>query len=112
MLSYSVSGRLGRLDRLKSERFILRLSIASDRLIDGPSGKWTKTEWLGAVCFDETLNQRLTAELAAGDLIELSGRIEPRKRAIGEIRVTDHSFIVERFKLVSRPKTRNQEQAA
>jgi hypothetical protein len=81
-------------------------------LIDGPSGKWTKTEWLGAVCFDEALNQRLTAELAAGDLIELSGRIETRKRAIGEIRVTDHSFIVERFKLIFRPKARNQEQAA
>ena len=67
---------------------------------------------VGAVCFDEALNQRLTAELAAGDLIELSGRIETRKRAIGEIRVTDHSFIVERFKLIFRPKARNQEQAA
>ena len=112
MLSFTATGRLGRIDRLKVDRFILRLSVACDRLLDGPSGKWTKTEWLGAVCFDAALNQILTDELAAGDSIEISGRIEPRKRQIGEASVTDHSFVVERFKLISRPKACNQEQAA
>lgn len=112
MLSFTATGRLGRADRLESERFIVRLSIACDRLIDGPSGKWTKTEWLSAVCFDAALNQQLTDQLAVGDSIEVSGRIEPRKRQIGEVSVTDHSFVLERFKLVARPKARNQEQAA
>ena len=112
MLSFTATGRLGRTDRLKSERFIVRLSIACDRLIDGPSGKWTKTEWVSVVCFDAALNQQLTDTLAVGDSIEVSGRIEPRKRQVGEVSFTDHSFVLERFKLVARPKVRSQEQAA
>ncbi len=112
MLSFTAIGRLGRIDRLKGDPLIVRLSVACDRLIDGPSGKWTKTEWLGAVCFDAGLNQQLTDALAAGDMVEISGRIEPRKRQLGEVSVTDHSFILERFNLISRPKARKEEQAA
>jgi len=112
MLSFTATGRLGRIDRLKGDRFVVRLSVACDRLIDGASGKWTKTEWLGAVCFDAALNQQLTDALAAGDMVEISGRIEPRKRQLGEVSVTDHSFVLERFKLISRPKARKEEQAA
>jgi hypothetical protein len=111
MFSFTASGRLGRIDRPRNDDTIVRLSIASERLITGPSGTWSKTEWLGLISFDRALNEQLAAKLAIGDSVEFSGRIEPRKRAIGETSVTDHTFIVERFQ-IARPKARIQEAAA
>lgn len=109
MFSFTATGRIGRIGRIerpKGTDAIVRLSIAADRLVDGPSGKWTKTEWLAAVSFDRALNELLTEELSVGDAVEITGRSEPRKREVGDARITDHSFIVERFKLNSRPKAK------
>ena len=106
MFSFTATGRIGRVERPKGTDAIVRISIAAERLVDGPSGKWTKTEWLAAVSFDAALNQRLADELSVGDAVEITGRIEPRKREVGDARITDHNFIVERFRLNSRPKAK------
>lgn len=33
----------------------------------------------------------------------LDGRIEPRKRQIGEATITDHSFVLTKFERLSKP---------
>jgi single-stranded DNA-binding protein len=98
MLRFTVQGRIGRIDQVKSSPTILRLSVAADRRVDGrpddPLSAWTKTEWLSVVCFSEPLNQTILAELEVGASVTLEGRIEPRRRQVGEVAVTDHSFIL------------------
>ncbi|HRE42407.1 MAG TPA: hypothetical protein PKY87_00375, partial [Terricaulis sp.] len=82
----------------------LRISIASDRLVDGPDGQWTKTEWLSLISFDAELVGKLFAELEVGMSVKFDGRIEPRKRPFGDTKIYDHNFVVVKFERLSKPK--------
>lgn len=112
MFRFSVQGRIGRLEPVKGLAEILRLSIAADRLVDGANGQWTKTEWLSIVCFDRTLNERLLTELEVGHNVAIEGRVEPRKRPLGDKMITDHSFVLTSFSLLSKPKPAAKTKAA
>ncbi len=107
MLRFILQGRIGRIDQVKSAPAILRLSIAADRRVDGrpddPLSAWTKTEWLSVVCFDETLSRAIRAEIEVGASVTLDGRIEPRRRQVGDTAVTGHSFILTAFQRLARP---------
>jgi hypothetical protein len=102
MYRFAAQGRIGRIDELKKSG--LRISVASDRLVDGPDGQWTKTEWLSVISFDTELNTKMLAELETGMSVKFDGRIEPRKRPVGEIKIYDNSFVVLRFERLSKPK--------
>lgn len=104
MFRFTAQGRIGRIDQPKNDASVVRLSIADERLVEGPEKTWTKTEWLNAVCFDRTLNERLITDLEVGQTVTLDGRIETRRRQIGERKITDFSFVITRFERLSRPK--------
>ncbi len=114
-------GRIGRIEQVKGNAAIVRISLAADRLVEGPKdgsrGAWTKTEWISAVSFDETLNRELLAALEVGQIqigmaVTLDGRIEPRKRQIGEASITDHSFVLMKFERLSKPAQTSVSKAA
>ncbi len=100
-------GRIGRIEQVKGNAAIVRISLAADRLVEGPKdgsrSAWTKTEWISAVSFDEKLNRELLDTLEVGQSVTLDGRIEPRKRQIGEASITDHSFVLTKFERLSKP---------
>lgn len=102
MYRFTAQGRIGRIDQLNKGG--LRISVASDRLVDGPDGQWTKTEWLGCISFDADLNAKMFTELEVGQAVKLEGRIEPRKRPIGDMKIYDNNFVVLRFERLSKPK--------
>jgi single-stranded DNA-binding protein len=104
MFCFTAQGRIGRLERIKGLAEIIRLSIAADRRVEGATGQWTKTEWLSVVCFDRALNERLLTELEVGHSVSIDGRIEPCKRPVGDKSITDHSFVLTSFALLSKPK--------
>lgn len=118
MFRFTIQGRIGRIDQVKAPDAVIRISIAADRIVEGQDGAWTKTEWLNCVSFDRALNQRMLTELEVGQSVTLDGRIEPRKREVGDRKITDHSFVVTRFDRLSKPtangKTKSppQEEAA
>jgi hypothetical protein len=107
MFRFTLQGRIGRIEQVKGDAAIVRLSLAADRLVEGPKdgsrGPWTKTEWVSAVSFDEKLNRELLAALEVGQSVTLDGRIEPRKRQVGEATITDHSFVLTKFERQSKP---------
>ena len=108
MFRFTLTGRIGRIEQVKGDAAIIRISLAADRLVEGKDGAWTKTEWVSAVSFDETLNRELLTALAIGHLqvgmaVTLDGRIEPRKRQVGETTITDHSFVLTKCERVSTP---------
>lgn len=106
MFRFTLQGRIGRIEQVKGTAAIVRISLAADRLVEGPKdgsrGAWTKTEWVSAVSFDEKLNRELLTALEVGQSVTLEGRIEPRKRQVGEATITDHSFVVTKFERLSR----------
>lgn len=102
MYRFTAQGRIGRIDELKKGG--LRISVAADRLVDGPDGQWTKTEWLSVISFDGELNTKMLTELEVGQSVKFEGRVEPRKRPIGDIKIYDNSFVVLRFDRMSKPK--------
>lgn len=104
MFRFTIQGRIGRIDQVKAPDAVIRISIAADRIVEGQDGAWTKTEWLKCVSFDRALNQRMLTELEVGQSVTLDGRIEPRKREVGDRKITDHSFVVTRFERLSKPK--------
>jgi single-stranded DNA-binding protein len=103
MFRFTLQGRIGRIEQVKGTAAIVRISLAADRLVDGKDGAWTKTEWVSAVSFDEKLNRELLAALEVGQSVTLDGRIEPRKRQVGEATITDHSFVLTKFERQSKP---------
>jgi hypothetical protein len=103
MFHFTVQGRIGRLGSIAREGF--RISIAADRLADGPQGRYTRTEWLSCICFDAKMNARLEADLEVGMNVKLEGRIEPRKREVDGVTLYDTSFFIDRFERLSKPKT-------
>ncbi len=103
MFRFTLQGRIGRIEQVKGTAAIVRISVASDRLVEGKDGAWTKTEWVSAVSFDDTLNHELLDALAVGLSVYLEGRIEPRKRQVGEASITDHSFVLTKFERLSKP---------
>ena len=104
MFRFTIQGRIGRIDQVKAPDAVVRISIAADRIVEGQDGAWTKTEWLNCISFDRALNQRVLTELEVGQSVTLDGRIEPRKREVGDRKITDHSFVVTRFERLSKPK--------
>ncbi|MFZ4071810.1 MAG: single-stranded DNA-binding protein [Caulobacterales bacterium] len=116
MFRFTLTGRIGRIEQVKGTPAIVRISLAADRLVDGPKdcsrGAWTKTEWVSAVSFDEALNRELLAALEVGQSVTLDGRIEPRKRQVGETTITDHSFILMAFQRLSKPAQPSASKAA
>lgn len=102
MYRFTAQGRIGRIDQLNKGG--LRISVASDRLVDGPDGQWTKTEWLSVISFDAELNAKMLTELEAGQSVKFEGRVEPRKRPVGDIKIYDNNFVVLRFDRMSKPK--------
>jgi hypothetical protein len=74
-----------------------------DRLVEGKDGAWTKTEWASAVSFDEKLNRDLLTAVEVGQSVTLDGRIEPRRRQVGDATITDHSFVLTKFERLSKP---------
>lgn len=103
MFRFTLSGRIGRIEQVKGTAAIVRISLAADRLVEGKDGAWTKTEWVSAVSFDEKLNRDLLDALEVGQLATLEGRIEPRKRQVGDATITDHSFVVTKFERLAKP---------
>lgn len=102
MYRFTAQGRIGRIDQLNKGG--LRISVASDRLVDGPDGQWTKTEWFSVISFDAALNTRMQVELEVGQSAKFEGRIEPRKRPVGDIKIYDNNFVVLKFERLSKPK--------
>lgn len=102
MYRFTAQGRIGRIDQLNKGG--LRISIASDRLVDGPDGQWTKTEWLSLISFDAELVSKLFTELETGMSGKFDGRIEPRKRTVNDTKIYDHNFVVVKFERLSKPK--------
>lgn len=105
MFRFIAQGRIGRIDQPKQDLSIVRISVAADRLVEGQDGQWTKTEWLNAVSFDRALNEKLIEELEVGQNVTLDGRIETRRRQVGDKKITDFSFLVTRFERLSKPKS-------
>jgi single-stranded DNA-binding protein len=103
MFRFTLTGRVGRIEQVKGDAAIVRISLAADRLVEGKDGAWTKTEWVSAVSFDEKLNRELLAALEVGQSVTLDGRIEPRKRQVGDATITDHSFVLTKFERLSKP---------
>jgi hypothetical protein len=72
MFRFTLTGRIGRIEQVNGDAAIIRISLAADRLVEGPKdgsrGAWTKTERLSAVSFDEKLNRELLDALAIGHL--------------------------------------------
>ena len=112
MFRFTLTGRVGRIEQVKGTTAIVRISLAADRLVEGKDGAWTKTEWVSAVSFDEALNRELLAALEVGQSVTLDGRIEPRKRQVGETTITDHSFILMAFQRLSKPAQPSASKAA
>ncbi len=106
MYRFTAQGRIGRIDELKKGG--LRISVAADRLVDGPDGQWTKTEWLSLISFDAELNTKLLTELEVGQSAKFEGRVEPRKRPVGDIKIYDSSFVILRFDRMSKPKANDK----
>jgi hypothetical protein len=102
MYRFTAQGRIGRIDELKKGG--LRISVAAERLVNGPDGQWTKTEWLSCISFDAELNTKLKTELEVGMSVKFEGRVEPRKRMLGDVKIYDQSFVVLRFERLSKPK--------
>lgn len=116
MFRFTLQGRIGRIEQVKGTSAILRISLAADRLVEGPRdgsrSAWTKTEWLSVVSFDESLNARLLAEREAGQIgvgitAILEGRIEPRKRQVGDAKVADYTFVLTRLEPLTKPAARS-----
>jgi single-stranded DNA-binding protein len=105
MFRFSFQGRLGRIEEVKNTPDIVRLSLAADRLADG---QWTKTEWVSAISFDRALNETMLTELEKGQSVTIEGRVEPRKRKLGETTIYDTSFVITRFERLSKPKAKPQ----
>ena len=103
MFRFTLTGRVGRIEQVKGTTAIVRISLAADRLVEGKDGAWTKTEWVSAVSFDEKLNRELLTALEIGQSVTLDGRIEPRKRQVGEATITDHSFVLTKFERLAKP---------
>lgn len=103
MFRFTLTGRIGRIEQVKGNATIVRISLAADRIVDGKDGAWTKTEWVSAVSFDEKLNRELLGTLEVGQSVTLDGRIEPRKRQVGEATISDHSFVLTKFERLSKP---------
>lgn len=112
MFRFTLQGRIGRIEQVKGDATIVRLSLAADRLVEGRDGSWTKTEWLSVVSFDEKLNRDLLDALEVGQSAKLDGRIEPRKRQVGDANITDHSFVLTRFERLSKPPAKVAAKAA
>jgi Single-strand binding protein family len=106
MFRFTLQGRIGRIDRVKGTDAIVRVSLAADRLVEGKDGQWTKTEWLSAISFDQGFNEKMLLELDVGQSVTLEGRIEPKKRQVGDVAIYDQSFVITRFQLLSKPKTK------
>ena len=102
MFRFQVQGRIGAINEYKNNT--LRISVASDRLVEGNDGQWTKTEWLGCVSFNAELNAQMLTQLEKGQSVSLEGRIVPRTRERGDQKIYDHSFEITRFQLQSKPK--------
>lgn len=112
MFRFTIQGRIGRIDQVKAPDAVIRIAIAADRLVEGQDGAWTKTEWLNCVSFDRALNTRMLTELEVGQSVTLDGRIEPRKREVGDRKITDHSFVITRFDRLSKPKPNGKAKSA
>ena len=110
MFRFTVQGRIGRINSIAREG--LKLSVAADRLADGPSGRYTRTEWLSCISFDADLVAKLQADLEVGMNVKLEGRIEPRKREVDGVTVYDTSFFLERFERLSKPKASSKKREA
>lgn len=104
MFRFSFQGRIGRIEQVKGTADIVRLSLAADRLAEGPDGAWTKTEWVSCISFDRALNEKMLIELEKGQSANIDGRVEPRKRKMGETTIYDTSFVITRFERLSKPK--------
>ena len=109
MFRFTAQGRIGRIQQIAKQG--LRVSIAADRLAEGPQGAYTRTEWLTCISFDADLNRRLEVELEVGMSVKLDGRLEPRKRQVEGVTVYDTSFFIERFERLSKPKTSVRKEA-
>lgn len=110
MYRFTAQGRIGRIDQLNKGG--LRISVANERLVDGPDGQWTKTEWLSLISFDAALVTKLLSELETGMRVNVEGRIEPRKRPFGDKKIYDHSFVVLKFERLSKPKAGGKAKSA
>ncbi len=104
MFRFSLQGRIGSLTQVKGTSAIVRVSLAADRLVEGRDGAFTKTEWLSAISFDTALNEKMLIELDVGQSVTLDGRIEPKKRQVGDVMIYDQSFVITRFERLSKPK--------
>lgn len=105
MFRFTLQGRIGSLTQVKGTAAIVRVSLAADRLVEGRDGAFTKTEWLSAISFDTALNEKMLTELDVGHSVTLDGRIEPKKRQVGDVMIYDQSFVITRFERLSKPKS-------
>ena len=112
MFRFTLQGRIGRIDQVKGTSAIVRVSVAADRLVEGQDGSWTKTEWMSAVSFDRTLNEKMLIELEVGQSVTLDGRVEPKKRQVGDINIYDQSFVITGFQRLSKPKANGKTKPA
>lgn len=98
MFRFTAEGRIGRLERAKGNPGVARLSVTAPRYADHQNRNTIRLEWLACVCFDATLTDRIMRDLSVGDRVTLEGRIEPRPRQLGDLRIIDHTFVVTGFR--------------
>lgn len=102
MFRFTLQGRIGRIEEFKNNT--LKVSVATDRIVEGQSDTWTKTEWLAAVSFDPALNAQMLTELEKGQSVTLEGRIVPRTREHEGRRIYDQTFEITRFQRGAKAK--------
>ncbi|MBX3428153.1 MAG: single-stranded DNA-binding protein [Hyphomonadaceae bacterium] len=110
MFRFTLQGRIGRIEELKNNT--LRISLAADRIVEGQSDTWTKTEWLGAVSFDQALNTKMLTELEKGQSVTLEGRIVPRMRERDGRKLYDQTFEITGFQRGAKAKANGKTKAA
>lgn len=110
MFSFTAQGRIGQIKDLAKGG--VRISIAADRLAEGPDGAYTRTEWLSVLSFDPEIVKRIDDELEVGQSVKITGRVEPRKRMVDDKPVYDTSFFILSFERLSKPTPKAKSKSA
>ncbi len=88
MLSFSLTGTIGCV--LATAPSELTLAISSVLTRDGEA---PRVAWVLCVARDHTLRAKILEHLREGDLVRVEGKIEPRRRQVGELAFHSIGFI-------------------
>lgn len=111
MFSFKIQGRVGSINEYRNN--VVRISVASERIVQGRSDNYTATEWAPCVSFDPVLNKKLAAALVIGQNVTLEGIIVPRPRdKNAEKKIFDLSLEILSFSPGAKPRAKSDNQSA